>query len=39
MHTAETGRKKNKHAHMASQKNFDAEAGFPTPFTFLMVLP
>ena len=39
MHTAETGRKKNKHAHIASQKNFDAEAGFPTPFTFLMVLP
>ena len=31
--------KKNKHAHIASQKNLHAEAGLPTPFTFLMVLP
>ena len=31
--------KKNKHVHLASQKNFHAEAGLPTPFTFLMVLP
>lgn len=39
MHTAGTGRKKNKPVHIASQKNFHAEAGLPTPFTFLMVLP
>ena len=44
MHTAGTVRKKNKHAHIASQKNFHAEAGLPTPtrpppLTFLMVLP
>ena len=31
--------KKNKHVHIASQKNIHAEAGLPTPFTFLMVLP